>query len=74
MLAAAALIVGGSIGFIIGHSSGSGSSTPTSGQLGPGGMGGYGGGMGGYGPPDGGTGGMPGQQQGSSATSTQSST
>ncbi|MBB2938883.1 hypothetical protein FHX82_005961 [Amycolatopsis bartoniae] len=62
ILAAAALVVGGSVGFVIGHSTGSGSGTPSS-QFGPGGAGGYG--------PGGGMGGFPGQQQDQSGTADQ---
>src|SRR5437763_15534151 len=68
IIAAAALVVGGSAGYVIGHSSGSGSQVgPGNGQMGPGGMGGYGGASG-YGPMGGQQGG-PGGQQDSTGTS-----
>jgi len=71
VLAACALVVGGAAGFVIGHSTSSGSDTPTMGQMPGGGMGGY---LGGYGP-GGGMGGPPGmQQQGSSDSTQQQST
>lgn len=66
LFAAVALVVGGSVGFIVGHTTGSSPQDEQgTGQFGPG-MGGYGG-FGGYG--RGGMGGFPGQQQDGSGQS-----
>ncbi|WP_236795888.1 hypothetical protein [Amycolatopsis sp. GM8] len=62
LFAVVALIVGGSVGFIIGHTTGSSDTS----QFGPG-TGGYGRFGGGYGGP--GMGGFPGQQQGTASGS-----